>query len=375
MTEDLGPAPDRARRVEDLPVEAAGRLLVVDRVPGFVLLDPAGMEFDSATQWMKGLTANDCSPHTVRAYGLSLLRFMRFLWAVGQRWDRATDVDVRDFVLWARQANKFVGAKNEPAGRLAINRVTGKRTQSSRYSPSTINHTLSAVHEFYDFFLGRSQGLLVNPVPGSAGRHSHHDPESSFVHRRRVTLRQREVTRLPRALPDEMFNAVFQRLSSNRDRALIAFYVSSGARASELLALTGDMINYGDQLIGVVRKGGKQQWLPVAPDALVWLRLYQLERGVAGPGQPVWLTLREPRRPMSYDALRAVLGRVNESLGSNWTAHDLRHTFAIRALDGGLPLHELQLLLGHDSLETTSIYLTPRMEDVSLQGPRRWSAR
>jgi integrase/recombinase XerC len=81
-----------------------------------------------------------------------------------------------------------------------------------------------------------------------------------------------------RAIPDTNFNELFRKLQSHRDRAMAAFYVSSGARASELLGLTGDMINYGDQLIGVVRKGGARQWLPASPDAFVWLRLYQLDR-------------------------------------------------------------------------------------------------
>ena len=153
-------------------------------------------------------------------------------------------------------------------------------------------------------------------------------------------------------------------LRCHRDRALVAFYVSSGARASELLSLTGDMVNYGDQLIGVIRKGGGRQWLPASPDAFVWLRLYQLERGAAPAGQPVWLTLREPHRALSYDALRAVMARVNSLLGSNWTLHDLRHTFAIRALDGGVPMHEVQELLGHASLQTLTVYAKPRLEDV-----------
>jgi site-specific recombinase XerD len=124
------------------------------------------------------------------------------------------------------------------------------------------------------------------------------------------------------------------------------------------------MVNYGDQLIGVIRKGGALQWLPAAPDAFVWLRLYQLDRGAPAAGDPVWLTLREPHRPLTYDALRAVMGRVNDLLGSNWTTHDLRHTFAIRALDGGVPMHELQELLGHASLNTLTVYAKPRLDEV-----------
>ena len=266
--------------------------------------------------------------------------------------------------MWAKQADKFVGAKNAAGHRLPINRVTGKRVQTARYAPSTINHTLSAVHEFYEFFGEQGQGPLRNPVPSAGRPHAHHNPDEQFVPHRRAALRQKEPHRLPRAISDASFDELFRKLKSHRDRALVAFYVSSGARASELLGLTGDMVNYGDHLIGVVRKGGSRQWLPASPDAFVWLRLYQLDRGAPGDGQPVWLTLREPHRPLTYDALRAVMGRVNSLLGSNWTMHDLRHTFAIRALDGGVPMHEVQELLGHASLNTLTVYSKPRLEEV-----------
>lgn len=343
----------------------AGAVRRTDGPPGSVVVDGAGEVFAPATDWLLQLWANDCSPNTVRAYAMSLLRYLRFLWAVDHSWQQATEVETRDFVLWAKQADKMVGKKQPRAAKGRTNMVTGKRLQGSTYSAATINHTLSVVSEFYQFHLDRGRGPLVNPVPGTRGRrHGHHNPDEDFAHGRRTALRQKDTPRTPRAIPDDHFDALFRRLGSNRDRALVAFYVSSGARASEVLGLTGDRVNYGDQLIGVIRKGGNLQWLPAAPDAFVWLRLYQLERGVARLDQPVWLTLREPFGPLTYDAFRAVLNRANGFLGTNWTSHDLRHTFSIRALDGGMPLHELQQILDHASLETTTIYTKPRPEDV-----------
>lgn len=344
-------------------VSALGAVRRIDRPPGFVLMGPDGDEFAPATAWLRQLVANGCSAHTVRAYAMSLLRFLRFAWASGCAWNRATRVTARDFVLWVKEADKFVGAKNPPGRRLPVNRRTGKRTQTNRYSPSTINHTLTVVHEFYEFWLDQDGGPLLNPV-ASARPHAHHNPSEPFARRHRGSLRQKEPQRLPRAIPDQEFDELFRGLKSHRDRALLAFYVSSGVRASELLGLTGDMVNYGDQLIGVLRKGGARQWLPVAADAFVWLRLYQLERGPIGDGQPVWLTLREPYRPLGYDAVRAVMGRANLLLGSNWTMHDFRHTFTIRALDGGMPAHEVQEILGHASLTTLTVYSKPRLEEV-----------
>jgi integrase len=70
-------------------------------------------------------------------------------------------------------------------------------------------------------------------------------------------------------------------------------------------------------------------------------------------------------RPLTYSAARRVLQRANGRLGSNWTLHDLRHTAAMRMVNSGvLTLPEVQVVLGHADLRTTSIYTTPRIEEV-----------
>ena len=110
------------------------------------------------------------------------------------------------------------------------------------------------------------------------------------------------------------------------------------------------------------------QPLPAAPDAFVWLRLYQLQVTGAAPtgrDQPVWWTLREPLRPLRYDAARAMFNRANAVLGANWSLHDLRHTAAYRmARDPQMPLTDVQWVLGHAHLSTTQRYLNPMPQDV-----------
>ena len=114
----------------------------------------------------------------------------------------------------------------------------------------------------------------------------------------------------PAADPGRLFNELFARLGSDRDRALVAFWVSTGARASELLGATRADADPGRQLITVVRKGSRaMQQLPASPDAFVWLRLYQAQmqgKVPAGPDDPLWWTLRRPFRPLSYHAARNV---------------------------------------------------------------------
>jgi site-specific recombinase XerC len=181
--------------------------------------------------------------------------------------------------------------------------------------------------------------------------------------------RPRVAQRIPRAIPDELFNRVFAELGSHRDRALIALWVSTGARASELLGVRCGDVDAGQQLITVIRKGTRAlQQLPGSPDAFVWLRLYESGRDPAMPtgrDDPLWWTRRRPFRPLTYHAARAMFGRAAAALGANWTLHDLRHTAAYRmARDPQLPLTDVQWVLGHAHLSTTQLYLTPMPGDV-----------
>jgi site-specific recombinase XerC len=182
-------------------------------------------------------------------------------------------------------------------------------------------------------------------------------------------LRPRVPRRVPRSIPDDQFNDLFARLGSHRDRALVAFWVSTGARASELLGATVADADPGRQLVTVIRKGTRaMQQLPASPDAFVWLRLYQQQvHGLvpAGPDQPLWWTLRRPFRQLTYHAALRMLTRAGESLGKDWTLHDLRHTAAYRmARDPQVPLTDIQWILGLARLSTTQVYLTPVPGDV-----------
>ena len=154
--------------------------------------------------------------------------------------------------------------------------------------------------------------------------------------------------RVPRQIPDAVFNELFARLPSHRDRALVAFWVSTGARASELLTALCSGADPGQQLITVIRKGSRaMQQLPASPDAFVWLRLYQQqvrELVPSGPDDPLWWTLRRPFRPLGYHAARAMFDRANSAVGTGWTLHDLRHTAACRlARDPAVPIADIIL--------------------------------
>ena len=250
-----------------------------------------------------------------------------------------------------------------------MNLRTGKQALSAGYAPSTINHQLTVLAEFYDFHLLFGRGPRHNPVPVSHRRRealAHRSPLEPAPSFRRAPLRQKMPKRAPRSIPDALWDELFASMGNDRDRALLAFYVSSGARASELLELIGERIDWGRQQIWVVSKGSRDlSVIPGSPDAFAYLALYFDAFGTPGPAERVWRTMRGQPRPLTYWAMRRVMQRANERLGTNWSLHDLRHTAATRmASDPALTLPEVQTIMRHRHLATTEAYLQPRVEEL-----------
>lgn len=345
------------------------------------LVDAAGVPVPAADVYFAELSACGRPATTQRSYGMDLLRWFRFLSAVGVDWEKASRIEARDFCRWLAVTRKpshshWRRPDGPPlgVGPSAPNALTGKRPPGLRYAPATVVHAESVLRAFYDFHLEVGTGPMVNPFPlvrdARRGRvEAHHSPLEPFRNTRRGRYRPKLADRVPRMIPDDVFDQLFAALGSHRDRALVAFYVSAGVRASELLGATVGDADPGRQLIAVVRKGSRAlQQVPASPDAFVWLRLYQAEveeQVPVGRDQPLWWTLRRPRRPLSYDATRAMFNRANVALGANWSLHDLRHTAAYRmARDPSVPLTDIQWVLGHTHLSTTQRYLNPLTRDV-----------
>jgi site-specific recombinase XerC len=120
-----------------------------------------------------------------------------------------------------------------------------------------------------------------------------HEWRQERVGRYRPTVARR----IPRAIPDERFNELFAALPSNRDRALVAFWISTGVRVSELLGVRQCDMDPGQQLVTVVRKGSRAIQVPASTDAFVMYEIslsvpgYDPGRGVIAPAEGGTLTV------------------------------------------------------------------------------------
>ena len=248
----------------------------------FRLTDPAGCRWWSrCRRFSPILLAAGRSEATIRSYGMDLLRWFRFLWAAGVPWNTAVRAEARDFCRWMQVAGKPARPHWRAPERRPVPRC------GAAYAPSVRAHCETVLRCFYEFHLEAGTGPIVNPFPLDRSRRGRRRTRttirwSRYRQERAGLYRPAVPSRIPRSVPDEEFNEIFARLPSHRDRALVAFYVSTGARASELLSATQGGAHPGRQVITVIRKGTRElQELPGSTDAFVWLRLYQAGDGRA----------------------------------------------------------------------------------------------
>ena len=205
----------------------------------------------------------------------------------------------------------------------SVNPRTGKPFPDGTTPRRTINHQLSVLFGFYEHACAAGLGPLVNPVPAQRGRDggrvfAHHNPMEDFVLHRRATYRQKTPKPTWRAIPDDAAEQLFGALRCHRDRALVSFWLSSGARAAELLGLRHGDLDVGAHTITVVSKGSRaRETIPASVDSFVWLALYLAEeQPPLIEGGPVWWTRQgTSARPLTYHAARAVLQRANSVAG------------------------------------------------------------
>jgi integrase len=154
-----------------------------------------------------------------------------------------------------------------------------------------------------------------------------------------------------------------ERWTGRRDHALLLTMIQTGLRVSELTALRCADITLGTgPHLHCQGKGRKERITPLTPQTAAVLRVWQHERA-GNPDQPLFPTSRGGR--LSRDAIAWLLAkhvstaaRARPSLNAKTiTPHTLRHTAAMRLLHAGVDITVIALWLGHESTQTTQIYL------------------
>jgi integrase/recombinase XerC len=275
------------------------------------------------------------SPHTVRNYRMDVERFQEF---------------VGDSCKTISQ----IGKKNIRAYLASLNADEKKRR--------TIRRRISALRSFFAY-LEKEKILSSNPLD---------DVETPKLEKSLpVSITYDQVERLL-AQPDT------SSYLGLRDRCIMELFYSSGLRISELASLNRSHIDRSSMRLRVMGKGKKERVIPVTKTALDWIFRYldHPERNLDGDEHKAekdpsaiflnkWgerLTTRSIDRNFK-DYLRA------SGLVERITPHTIRHTIATHWLEHGMDLKTIQMLLGHSSLATTTIYthVSPRLKKEVYQ--------
>jgi integrase/recombinase XerD len=175
---------------------------------------------------------------------------------------------------------------------------------------------------------------------------------------------------LPAVLRKEKIEAMLEAIDLSkplgiRNRALYELIYSAGLRVSEIVRLDQKDVFFGERIVRVRGKGGRERMAIFGDEAARWLKTY-LEASrplLAGRRQTQALFIGRCGKRLSRKGIWKNYSLLAALAGNSSKLHTLRHSFATELLAGGADLRQVQELLGHADLATTQIYTHV---DVSL---------
>lgn len=175
--------------------------------------------------------------------------------------------------------------------------------------------------------------------------------------------RVKKEKKLPTVLDREEVQSLFAVIRNLKHRCILMTTYSAGLRISETARMKITDIDSKRMLIKVRGKGAKERYTLLSKVALEILRdywKYYRPTEWLFPGNPA-------SKPISTSSIQRIFKKAKHQAGiiKIATPHSLRHSFATHLLEAGVDLHHVQLLLGHRSPKTTTIYLHVKRKDLA----------
>lgn len=147
-----------------------------------------------------------------------------------------------------------------------------------------------------------------------------------------------------------------------RNRAILETLYSCGLRVSELVSLKISDLFFDEGFVKITGKGNKQRFVPIAESTQRYIESYKdnirNHLNIAkGHEDTLFLNRRGKQltRAMVFTIIKTLAVKIN--LQKNISPHTLRHSFATHLLENGADLRSIQMMLGHESITTTEVYV------------------
>ena len=213
-------------------------------------------------------------------------------------------------------------------------------------NPRTQSRLISGLRSFFDYLIFENY-LKSNP------------------------LERIEAPKIGRKLPDtlsvgeiDLIVSAIDLSESNgeRNRAIIETLYSCGLRVSELTALKISDLFFEEGFIKVTGKGDKQRFVPIGPLTQKYINLYKDQVRISMKIEAAFndtLFLNRRGKQLSRAMIFTIVKTLGEKaeIQKKISPHTFRHSFATHLLENGADLRAIQMMLGHESITTTEIYM------------------
>lgn len=149
-----------------------------------------------------------------------------------------------------------------------------------------------------------------------------------------------------------------------RDKAIIEFIYSTGCRVSELCVIKKGDINWAEGSVHLFGKGSKHRMSFINAKAEFMLKQYLASRN--DDSEYLFVSMRKPHGKLNKAGVERIISKIAERahIDKKLSPHIIRHTTCTQALKNGMPIDEIQKMVGHASINTTMIYAKTDIENV-----------
>lgn len=172
-------------------------------------------------------------------------------------------------------------------------------------------------------------------------------------------------TNIKETYSDEALELMRDSCTEPRDLAMIDMLASTGMRVGEMVLLNREDINFNERECVVFGKGDKERIVYFDARTKIHLQNYLQSRTDDDPA--LFVSLQAPHSRLSIGGIEVRLRQMGKRLGLNKVhPHKFRRTLATMAIDKGMPIEQLQQLLGHKRIDTTLQYAMVKQSNVKI---------
>ena len=268
---------------------------------------------------------------------------------------------------------------------IAAKRIEGRTKPTLLYYESTIRHLLSDVpgsllnftaEDIRDYLSDfqqkrQSSSVTVNNIRRIFSSFFSWLEQEDYIIKspmRRIH-KVKTGTRVKSTISDEEMEILRDHCDNKRDLAMIDFLASTGIRVGELVRLNRTDINFNERECIVSGKGNKQRIVYFNARAKTHLLNYLGERTDENPA--LFVSLHQPTERLRISGVETRLRKLGRATGvMHVHPHKFRRTLATAAIDRGMPVEQVQRLLGHVKIDTTMQYAMVNQNNVKMSHRR-----